>query len=280
MVSGSCRCEPSLVPAFIVVLSKRGGSRSYLEAGARGRLHRQLRRSPKSTTTNATARICRPPLRDRLAAPDRLQPCAPAHPVALAIKEWVDAEALLAQSRPAQAPRLAAAFLPQQREHGVVRSALAAWGQQPEVTDIVLVMVGNVIGQRGQEVGRRVAGYDHLFRPRVLGQEAYLVTIDMLEPMLCDRGTPGIPARVSKKLLLAAEPLDVDIPPTLVLLPQASRELGSSQVGIQDARAIRCSQVRDHGIAPHRHQRLAVKRRLFLPAGAVVLEAALGDENV
>ena len=32
MVSGSCLCEPSLVPAFIVALSKRGGSRSYLEA--------------------------------------------------------------------------------------------------------------------------------------------------------------------------------------------------------------------------------------------------------
>ena len=107
MVSGSCLCEPSLVPAFIVALSKRGGSRSYLEAGARGRPRRQLRRSPKSTTTNATAKICRLPLRDWSTAPDRLQPFAPAHPVALAIKEWVDAEALLDQSRPAQAPRKA-----------------------------------------------------------------------------------------------------------------------------------------------------------------------------
>ena len=76
----------------------------------------------------ATARVCTLPSGCQSAASDRLQPCAPAHPVALAIKEWVDAEALPDRSRPAQAPRLAAPFLPQQREHGVVRAGLGARG--------------------------------------------------------------------------------------------------------------------------------------------------------
>ena len=128
----------------------------------------------RSGRSAATARVCTLPSGCQSAASEWLQPCAPAHPVALAIKEWVDAEALPDRSRPAQAPRLAAPFLPQQREHGVVRSALAAWGQQSEVADIVPVAVGHMIGQRGQEVGRRVAGYDHLPGPRVLGQEADL----------------------------------------------------------------------------------------------------------
>ena len=160
---------------------------------------------------------------------------------------------------------------------------------------------GGTIGQVGKEHAGAFFFFQSIYRknknsfPMVSGSclckpslvPAFIVALSkrgvvevMLEPMLCDRGTPGIPACVSEELLLAAEPLDMDIPPTLVLLPQASRELGSSQVGIQDARAIRCSQVRDHGIAPHWHQCLAVERRPFPPAGAVVLEAALGDENV
>ena len=44
---------------------------------------------------------------------------------------------------------IAKAFLPQQGEHYVVRAGLGAWGQQPEVANIVPVTVGHMIGQAG-----------------------------------------------------------------------------------------------------------------------------------
>ena len=44
---------------------------------------------------------------------------------------------------------IAKAFLSQQGEHGVVRAGLGAWGQQPEVANIVPVTVGHMIGQAG-----------------------------------------------------------------------------------------------------------------------------------
>ncbi len=134
-------------------------------------------------------------------------------------------------------------FLPQQGEHSVVRAALGAYGQQPEVADVVPVTVGHVIGQRGQEVSRLIPGDDHLFRLHVLRHEPDFVTVNLPEPAPCDGRMAGVAARVAEELLLAPVPLDVGIPPPLVLPVQEVRELVRALVGLQNAPAIRFSKM-------------------------------------
>ena len=225
------------------------------------------------------ARARAPPSGCHSAASSRLQSPDPAHPFTAAIEERVDPEAFPERRRPAQTPRLAPPCLSQQGEHGVVRAGLGARGQQSEISDVVPVAVGHVVGQRGQEARHRVAGHDPSFGPRVFRHEPDFVTVDMPEPVLCDGGTAGIAARVAEERLLAPEPLEVDIPPAFVLPAQQFGQLPGSQVGLQHAHAIRCSQIGDDGIAPHRHQRLAVERRPS-PGRAVGIEPAFGHEHV
>ena len=114
---------------------------------------------------------------------------------------------------------------PSRGEDGVVRAGFGARGQQSEVTNVVPVPVGHVVGQGGQEVSRGVAGHDPLSGPRVLGQEVDFLTVNSPEPVLCDGGTAGIAARVAEELLLTLEPLDVDMPPAFVLLAQPFGQL-------------------------------------------------------
>ena len=197
----------------------------------------------------------------------------------MGIEERVDAEAFPERSRPAQTPRLTSPHLSQQGEDGVVRAGPGARGQQSEVADVVPVAVGHVVGQGGQEVSRGVAGHDPSLGPRVFRHEPDFATVDMPEPVLGNRGTAGIAARVAEELPLTLEPLEVDIPPAFVLLAQQFGHLPGSQVGLKHAPEIRFPEIGDDGIAPHRHQRLAVERRLP-PGRAVGIEPAFGDEHM
>ena len=95
--------------------------------------------------------------------------------------------------------------------------ALHARREETEIPDVVPVAVGDVIGQCGQELSRRVGGLDRPFRAGVLRQESDFLTIDLAKPVLRDRWASGIVARISEELLLAAESLDVDVPPAFVL---------------------------------------------------------------
>ena len=210
----------------------------------------------------------------------RLQSSNPAHPFTASIEERVDAEAFPERGRPAQTPRFALPCLSQQSEDGVMRASFGARGQESEVADGVPVAVRHMVGQGSQEVSHRVAGHDRSLGPRVFRYEPDFVTADVPEAMLCDGGTAGIAARVAEELPPALEPLEVDIPPPFVLPAQEGRELGPRQVGLEHAHAIRFPEIRDDGIAPHRHQRLAIERRPFPPATAVVLEPASGDEHM
>ena len=88
----------------------------------------------------------------------RWHAASPAHPLAVPVHQRVDAKAFLHRRRPSQPHGLSQPFLPQQREHGIVCLALHARREEPEVPNVVPVAVGNVIGQGGQELGRRVAG--------------------------------------------------------------------------------------------------------------------------
>ena len=93
---------------------------------------------------------------------------SPTHPLAIAVQERIDAEAFLQGCRPPQSPRLPQPFLPQEREDGIVCVALHARREQPEVAHVVPVAVGDVVGERGQELGRGVRSLDGAFGARVL----------------------------------------------------------------------------------------------------------------
>ena len=254
---------------------RRGESSLVVGTGLGVGPRSQIRLSPRA----ATDRVCPAPSQRHSATCSRLQSSDPVHPVTPLVQKWVDAEAFLERVRPAQTLWLAAAFLPQQGEHGVVRAGLGPWGQKPEVADVVPVTVGHVIGQRGQEVSCRIPGHDHLFRLRVFRQEFDFVTVNLPETVLCDGGTAGVAACVAEELFLAPEPLDVGIPPPLLLPLQEGRKLGRGLVGLQGAHTIRFSQVGHHGVAPQGHQCLAVERRAP-PRFSVSIEPAFGDEHV
>ena len=95
--------------------------------------------------------------------------------------------------------------------------ALHARREEPEVPNVVPVAVGDMIGERGQELSRRVGGLDGAFGARILRHESDFLTADHAEPVLRDRWVPGVAAGVSEELLLAPKPLDVDVPPPFVL---------------------------------------------------------------
>ena len=91
-------------------------------------------------------------------------------------------------------------MLAQQREDRVVCAALHARSEQTEVPDVVPVAVGDVIGQDSQELAWRVGGLDYLFSARVLRHESDFLTVNLPEPVLCNRGTSGVAARISQNL--------------------------------------------------------------------------------
>ena len=94
----------------------------------------------------------------------RWHAASPAHPPAVPVHQRVDAKAFLHRRRPSQPPRFPEPFLPQKREDRIVCPAFHARREQPEVPNVVTIAVGNVIGERGQELGRCVAGLDGAFR--------------------------------------------------------------------------------------------------------------------
>ena len=114
----------------------------------------------------------------------RRHPTSPAHSLAVVVQEWIDPEAFLKGRCPPQSSRLPEPFLPQQREHGIVRLALYTWREQPEVAHVVPVAVGDVVGERGQELRRRVGGLDGTLRARVLRHKPDFLTADRPEPVL------------------------------------------------------------------------------------------------
>ena len=91
---------------------------------------------------------------------------------------------------------------------------------------------GHVMGERGQELRRRVRGLDGAFRARVLRHKPDFLTADRPEPVLRDGRPSGISARVPQELLLAAEPVDVDVPPPFVLGGEQSQQRATIQVGL------------------------------------------------
>ncbi len=147
----------------------------------------------------------------------RGHPTSPAHRLAGAVAEGIDAEALVQRRRPTKASGLSQPFLAQEREHGLVCLALHARREEPEIPDVVPVAVGHVIGERGQELRRRAGGLDGAFRARVLRHKTDFLTADRPEPMLGDRGPSGIAARIPQKLLFTPEPLNINVPPPFVL---------------------------------------------------------------
>jgi hypothetical protein len=74
-------------------------------------------------------------------------------------------------------------------KNGVVSLALDARCEQAEVSGVVAVVIGYVIGQRYQEFRCRVDGLDNLFGSGVLRQKPDFLTADVPEPMLSDRRT-------------------------------------------------------------------------------------------
>ena len=103
--------------------------------------------------------------------------------------------------------------------------------------------------------------------------------VNLPEPPLCDGGPAGVTAYVAEELFLAAEPLDVSVPPPLLLPLQEVLELGCTLIGLQEAPAMRFSQVGYHGVTPQGHQRLPLKPRLP-PGRAVGIETAFGEEQM
>ena len=118
----------------------------------------------------------------------------------------INPEAFLQGGCPPQSPRLPEPFLPQKCKHRIVCLALHTRREQTEVTNVVPVAVGHVMGERGQERRRRVRGLDGAFRARVLRHKPDFLTADRPEPVLRDGRPSGISARVPQELLLAAEP--------------------------------------------------------------------------
>ena len=58
------------------------------------------------------------------ASEGRWDPTSPAHPLAIAVQERIDPKAFLHRRSPTKSSGLSEPFLPQQREHGIVRLAL------------------------------------------------------------------------------------------------------------------------------------------------------------
>ncbi len=102
------------------------------------------------------------------AGESRWHATSPAHPLAVAVQKRINPEAFLQGGCPPQSPRLPEPFLPQQCEDCMVCLALHARGEETEIPDVVPVAVGHVVGERGQELSRRVGGLDGAFRARVL----------------------------------------------------------------------------------------------------------------
>ena len=123
----------------------------------------------------------------------------------------VDAKASPQRRGPPQSPRLSQPFRPEKREHGIVCLALHARREETEIPDVVPVAVGHVVGERGQELSRRAGDLDGAFRARVLRHKSDFLTGDRPEPVLRDGRPAGVPARIAEELLLASEPLDVDV---------------------------------------------------------------------
>ena len=137
----------------------------------------------------------------------RWYPTSPTHWLTVAIQEGVDPEALLQGCRPPQRFRFSQSLLPNKRENRIVSLTLHARREQAEVSDVVPVAVGDVIGQDSQELAWRVGGLDYLFRARVLRHESDFLTVNLPEPVLRDRGAAGVAACIFEKLLLASEPV-------------------------------------------------------------------------
>ena len=157
-------------------------------------------------------------LRGHLAGSEgRWDPTSPAHSLAIATQERIDPEALLQGCCPPKSPRLPEPFLPQKCEHRIVCLALHTRREQPEVTNVVPVAVGHVIRERGQELRRRVRGLDGTLGARVFRHKSDFLTINRPEPVLRDGRPAGVTARIAEELLLASEPLDIDVPPPFVL---------------------------------------------------------------
>ncbi len=118
------------------------------------------------------------------AGESRWHATSPAHPLAVAVHERVDAKASLQRRGPPQWPRLSQPFLPQQGEDRIVCLALHARREEPEVPNVVPVAVGDVIGERGQELGRGIRSLDGAFGARVLRHKSDFLTGDRPEPVL------------------------------------------------------------------------------------------------
>jgi len=84
--------------------------------------------------------------------------------------------------------------------------ALHARREETEIPDIVAVAVRHVIGECGQELGRRVRRLDGAFGARVLRHKSDFLTVDRPEPVLRDGRPAGVPARIAEELLLDPSP--------------------------------------------------------------------------
>ena len=103
------------------------------------------------------------------AGESRWNATSPAHPLAVAVHERIDAKAFLHRRSPTQPSGLSPPFLPKQREHRVVCLALHAGREKTEIPDVVAVAIGDVVGERARRRGSR-AGPQHLgadMRPEI-----------------------------------------------------------------------------------------------------------------
>lgn len=88
---------------------------------------------------------------------------------------------------------------------------------------------------------------------------------DSYKPALCDGWPSGIAARVSQKVLLRCEVMDVNIPPAFVLCHQECFEGCVAPLHCEHVRCQSGSEIGDDRKPPHMHQRAFIEGQIRYP---------------
>ena len=160
--------------------------------------------------------------------------------------------------RPGAALGARLALLSQNDKDGCRGLPESARSKQPKVPNSVLTRLRNVLGPTVNELFKGALHLNPAAQLLVLLPKSDSSFPDPGDTTLRDGRPPYVATGVLQEMPFVIERLDLDAPPTFLLLGEHLFYLVNGHLRMKLTRSQGCAEKRDHGFPPRFHQRLAI----------------------